>query len=101
MEETAPHIFHETGIALGPEYVGRGYGKQILRLLLEYCISLDGQEFYYSTRAGNLASRALALSCGLTYQYSERRTDQRSGKTYELEIYKKNLESTGVEYEAG
>ena len=92
MEETEPHIFHETGIALGPEYVGRGYGKQILRLLMEYCISLDGQEFYYSTRAGNLASRALALSCGLTYQYSERRTDQRSGKTYGLEIYKKDLE---------
>ena len=64
-------------------------------------ISLDGQEFYYSTRAENLASRALALSCGLTYQHSERRTDQRSGKTYELEIYKKNLESIGVGYEAG
>ena len=31
----------------------------------------------------------------------ERRTDQRSGKTYELEIYKKNLESIGVGYEAG
>ena len=100
VEETEPHIYHETGIALGPEYVGRGYGKQILRLLMEYCISLDGQEFYYSTRAGNLASRALALSCGLTYQHSERRTDQRSGKTYELEIYKKNLESVGGRYEA-
>lgn len=52
---------------------------------------------YYSTRAGNLASRALALSCGLTYQHSERRTDQRSEKTYELEIYKKNLEREDLE----
>ena len=34
VEETEPHIYHETGIALGPEYVGRGYGKQILRLLI-------------------------------------------------------------------
>ena len=101
VEETEPHIYHETGIALGPEYVGRGYGKQILRLLMEYCISLGGKKFYYSTRAGNLASRALALSCGLTYQHSERRTDQCSGKTYELEIYKKNLESVGMGYEAG
>ncbi|MEY8331680.1 GNAT family N-acetyltransferase [Lachnospiraceae bacterium 47-T17] len=91
VKETEPHVFHETGIALGPEYVGRGYGKQILRLLMEYCISLEGQEFYYSTRAGNTASRALALSCGFTYQHSERRIDQCSGKTYELEIYKKNL----------
>ena len=77
------------------EYVGRGYGKQILRLLMGYCYSLGGQEFYYSTRAGNLASRALALSCGLTYQHSEQKTDQRSVKTYELEIYKRNLKSTG------
>lgn len=94
VEETEPQIYHETGIALGPDYVGRGYGKQILRVLMEYCISLGGQEFYYSTQAGNLASKALALSCGLAYQYSEQRTDQRSGKTYEVEIYKKDLKRT-------
>ncbi len=64
VEETEPYIYHETGIALGPDYVGRGYGKQILRLLMEYCISLGGQEFYYSTRTGNLASKALALKTG-------------------------------------
>ena len=91
VKETAPHTYHETGIALGPEYVRRGYGKQILHLLMEYCISLGGQEFYYSTRAGNLASRALALSCGFTYQHSEQKKDQCSGKSYELEIYKRNL----------
>ena len=99
VEETGQHIYHETGIALGPEYVGRGYGKQILCLLMEYCVSLGGQEFYYSTRSGNLASKALALSCGLVYQHSEQKTDQRSGKTYELEIYKKNLKCTGSEIE--
>lgn len=64
-----------------------------------YYISLGGQEFYYSTRPGNLASKALALSCGLVYQHSEQKTDQRSGKTYELEIYKKNLKCTGSEIE--
>lgn len=93
VEEIRPHIYQDASIVLGPEYVGRGYGKQILRLLLEYCISLGGLEFYYSTRAGNLASKALALSCGFAYQYSEPKTDPLSGKAYELEIYKKNLES--------
>ena len=91
VEETEPHIYHETGIALGPDHVGKGYGKQILRLLMSYCISLGGQEFYYSTRAENLASKALALSCGLAYQRSEQKPDQRSGKTYDVEIYKKDL----------
>ncbi len=95
VEEIEPHIYHETGIALGPAYVGKGYGKQILRLLMEYCVSLGGREFYYSTRAGNLASRALALSCGLTFQHSEQKTDRRSGKIYELEVYKRNLKNSG------
>ena len=61
---------------------------------MEYCISSGGQEFYYSTRAKNLASKALALSCGLDYQCSEQKTDQHSGKTYEVEIYKKELKRT-------
>ncbi len=91
VEEIKPHIYEDAGIVLGPEYVGRGYGKQILRLLTEYCASLGGMEFYYSTRACNLASKALAVSCGFVYQYSEQKTDPRNGQPYELEVYKKNL----------
>ena len=79
-------------IALGPEYVGKGYGKQILRLLLEYCASTMGsEEFYYSTQAVNQASRALALSCGFSYHHSEQRIDLQSGEPYELEVYHKKL----------
>ena len=44
-EELAPHSFRETGIALGPEYVGRGYGKQIVNFLLEYCRDSLGGNF--------------------------------------------------------
>lgn len=69
-----------------------GYGKQILLLLLEYCRSLGGKEFYYSTRGNNEASKALALSCGFTYQYAEKRTDYRNGKPYQLEVYHKGIE---------
>ncbi len=94
IEEIRPSVYREAGIVLGPEYVGKGYGKQVLCMLMEYCISLGGTEFYYSTRAGNFASKGLALSCGFVYQYSEKKTDPRSGKPYELEIYKKNLKGT-------
>ncbi|MDE5909924.1 MAG: GNAT family N-acetyltransferase [Lachnospiraceae bacterium] len=95
VEKIGPYSYQDASIALGPEYVGRGYGKQILRLLMEYCISLGGREFYYSTRAGNLASKALAVSSGFVYQYSEHKIDQRNGKPYELEIYHKTLKSCG------
>ncbi|MCI9216869.1 MAG: GNAT family N-acetyltransferase [Dorea sp.] len=86
-----PGIYEEMGIALGPEYVGRGYGKQVLCLLLKYCTDvLKGKEFYYYTRAENKASKALALSCGFVYQYSEKK-EQGTGKEYMMEVYCKKL----------
>ncbi len=91
LEETAPHIYQDASIALGPEYVGKGYGKQILQLLLEYCRSLGGKEFYYSTRANNEASKALALSCGFAYRHAEKKTDLRNGMLYKLEVYHKEI----------
>lgn len=91
VEKIKPHTWQDASIALGPEFTGKGYGKQILQLLIEYCISLDGQEFYYSTRAENLRSKALAMSCGFIYQYSEQKTDLQTGKAYELEIFKKDI----------
>lgn len=91
VEETSPHIYQDAGIALGPEYVGKGYGKQILQLLLKYCRSLGGKEFYYSTRANNEASKALALSCGFVYRYAEQKTDLRNGMPYKLEVYHREI----------
>jgi len=91
VEEIAPHIFQDASIALGPMYVGKGYGEQILQLLLEYCVSLGGKEFFYSTQAANVASKALAISCGFSYRYSRQKTDLRTGKSYELEVYSRKL----------
>lgn len=92
VEEIRPYVCQETGIALGPEYVGLGYGKQILQLLLDYCAgSLGGKEFYYSTRSNNIPSKALAAACGFCYEYSQQKTDPRDGKSYELEVYRKIL----------
>lgn len=87
-----PGIYEEMGIALGPEFAGKGYGKQILRLLMEYCTySLHGKEFFYHTWSDNEASKALALSCGLAYQYSEYKRDLKRGGKYKLETYWKRL----------
>ena len=64
----------------------------ILGLLLKYCTEvLKGKEFYYHTRAKNRASKALARSCGLIYQYSEKKRDQESGEEYIMEVYSKKL----------
>ncbi len=95
VKRLGPDSWGETGIALGPEYVGRGDGRQVLLMMMKYCRSLGGREFFYSTRAANEASRALALCCGLVYGHSEQRIDPRNGEVYEAEIYRKDLRTVG------
>ena len=34
MKETSKGVFEDSGIAVGPSYTGKGYGKQILCVLL-------------------------------------------------------------------
>lgn len=97
-----PGIYEEMGIALGPEYVGQGYGKQILGLLLWFCEeSLGGREFYYYTRTANRASRALALSCGFTYVRTEQKKEPGSVRSYDMEVYCKRLKGRQEGLSAG
>lgn len=92
MTEAAPGIYEDTGIALGPDYVGKGYGKQVLRLLM-VCAAYgrQGRKFICSTRSQNEASKGMIRSCGLAYTHSEPRTDPRDGSAYECEFYERDL----------
>ena len=56
MRELEPGIYEETGIALGPEFVKKGYGRQILTALLEEAGKLGAKEFHACNRIGNAAS---------------------------------------------
>lgn len=91
MEEVESGVFEDCGIALGPNFVGKGYGKQILQGLMELAKSLGGREFICSNRSENVASRAMQLSCGLSYCHSESRTDPRTGAPCVLEFHRKKL----------
>ena len=35
MKEIEPGVFEDTGIAVGPDYVGKGYGTEILSAFIE------------------------------------------------------------------
>ena len=86
LRELERGIYEETGIALGPEFVRKGYGRQILTALLEEAGKLGAKEFHACNRTGNAASRALQLSCGFVFDsLSEEKTDSRTGETYILE----------------
>lgn len=91
-EEVAPGVWKEIGICLGPKYVGRGYGKQILKALLAYCKETFGaREFLYTARADNAASNALARSLGFTQVGAEEEILERDGKAYTFLKYRRPL----------
>lgn len=72
----------------GPNYVGKGFGKQILRGLIQYCKDeFAAKEFIYSTREENRASNLLAKSLGFTMVSSMTKTDIRDGHNYSLLQY--------------
>lgn len=88
MEEAGPGAYEDTGLAIGPDFVKRGYGKQILKAVTEFCFKdLQAVKFTGSCRAGNMAAKGLLLSCGFSYHHSESRVDPGNGQEYELEFY--------------
>ena len=88
--EIGPGVYEDIGIALGPDYVGRGYGKQVLNCLLSFAFeNLNGDKFIGSSRSENTASIALQRSCGFEFTRSENRTDPRNGTDYTLNFYEK------------
>lgn len=95
MKEIEPGVFEDTGVALGPEYVGTGYGKQILTALVETVFGeWNGQKMICSCRSENEASRRLQLSCGFAFSHTEHRVDPRSGDAYVLEFYERRRKNT-------
>ena len=83
VEKLAPSVYQEAGICLGPDYVGKGFGKQILQCLMRYCKEEFGaKEFVYSAREGNEASHRLAKSMGLRQTAVEQRADGEDGSCH-------------------
>lgn len=86
--ETAPGVWEDTGLALGPAFTGRGYGTQALQALIWYVFGpLKAEKLVCSCRSENEASRRLQLRCGLRYTRSEARLGPRSSQPYTLEFY--------------
>lgn len=91
LEEVSPGLWQETSIALGPDYVGRGYGRQLLELLMDIARERGGTEFRCSARTENTSSRALITSCGFSLTGREQKIDPRDGSVYELAVYSRKL----------
>lgn len=100
VERIGPYIYQETGICLGPDHVGKGFGKQILHGLIRYCKEdFDARGFIYSTRADNIASVRLAESSGLTLLSSVPTMSRKDGRCYDLLRYSLTLSKEDYDHE--
>ena len=92
VEKLEPCIYQEAGICLGPNYVGKGFGRQILQGLIQYCKEQFGaKEFIYSTRDEHTASNRLAKSFGFLLISSAAKIDSKDGHSYNLLQYSLKL----------
>lgn len=81
-------ICEDTGICLGPAFVGKGYGTEILNELVRISQEeLGAHTFVVSCRSENEASRRMILKCGFHFSHREPRTDARDGTAYTVEFY--------------
>lgn len=92
VEKVKPYIYQEAGICLGVNYMGKGFGKQILKGLIQYCKEeFNAKEFIYSTREENRVSNRLAQSLGFIIISSISKIDSKDGHSYNLLQYSLKL----------
>lgn len=94
VKRLSSNIFTVTDIAIGPNFSGHGYGKQILSALTDLAFSeLNAEELHYSCFAENEISKKLALSCRFTYSYSQEADLPKNGQTVILDHYIRRKEN--------
>ena len=87
IKELKPRRWTVTDVAIGPDFQGKGYGKQIVTALLKLAFELGATEVAYDSFTQNVASKRLALSCGFTYSYSEEAELMKNGEKVILDYY--------------
>ena len=84
IQQLGEGLWEETGICIGPDFWGYGYGTQLLDCLLDLARQRGAREFIYSAWEENAASRALAKKAGFRPYGVEEHTRPHDGKAYRL-----------------
>lgn len=87
LKEIEPTIYEDSGIGIGKDFVGHGYGKQILNALLDYVFSHNASKVICSCHTDNIASSSLQKSCGMHYTHSEIVTRKKDTLQYQSDYY--------------
>lgn len=88
MIEIEPNVFQDGGIGVGHDFVGKGYGKQILKVLMDYLINdLNAKRIICSADRNNIPSVKTQQTCGLSFTHSENAVRKKNGIEYIRDFY--------------
>ena len=79
------------GLCIGKYFVNKGYGKQTLSALLDYCKNRNFKTIEYSSFHENAASIELAKSFGFVYSHSKNSIRNHDNLKFVEDIYIKKL----------
>ena len=92
MKKVSEDVCSETGVALGPEFTGKGYGTQLLNFLTDHARdTLGAKRFLACCNKDNQISKRLLHRCGFVYTHSENAIHHRDQIPYTLDYYAKEL----------
>lgn len=91
MMEIEPGVYEETGIAIGPDFVHKGYGTQILNVLVDEAKKEGAHKIMAACRIENEASHKMQMKCGFHFSHYKKVIDQRDNKEYTLEYNEKDI----------
>lgn len=86
VDEISPNIYGNLGIAIGENYVNKGYGSEALSAIINYIKLLGGKEIHYSHFKENEASKKLALKHDFKYYKESKRLRKYDNREFD-EIY--------------
>ena len=92
MHEIEPGIYEEDGIAIGPAFVGKGFGKQILKALCDEASRCGAKEFRGGHRMKTLRQPRCLNHVDLSMiMIRKKRQIREQAKSMLFEILKKNF----------
>ena len=90
---TEPGEYEECGICVAVQYQGKGFGKEVVRALMELVFEhLGGEAFIYGCMHHNTRSAALCKSLGFVYTHSTEEVREWDGMPFTSDFYKMTVE---------
>lgn len=84
-------VINNIGLCIGKRFVRKGFGKQVLTALLDYCKNNKIKIVEYSAFHENLPSIELAKKLGFIYSYSKNSIRNYDKRKFVEDVYVKKL----------